>query len=360
MASIAKRPSGIWRARYRDSAGREHSRHFARKTDAQRWLDETTASIVTGAYVAPGAGRVTFREYSEEWRKVQVHRPGTATVVEGVLTRHVYPVIGDRPLESIRPSDVQAMVKGMTLAPSTVRVAMRYVSGIFKAAVLDRRIPVSPCQGVRLPKGEARRIEVVSTESVVAMVAAVPEAMRAMLILGAGTGMRQGEIFGLTVDRVDFLRRTVRVDRQIVDGGVFGPPKTASSVRTIPLPQTVVDALAAHLQRFPTGETGLVFTRPSGAPWKRSAFSERWIKARRAAGVPSTLTMHSLRHYYASLLIRHGESVKVVQSRLGHATAAETLDTYSHLWPDSEDRTREAVDLALGYVADPLRTTPGL
>ena len=58
--------------------------------------------------------------------------------------------------------------------------------------------------------------------------------------------------------------------------------------------------------------------------------------------------MHERRHYYASLLIRHGESVKTVQHRLGHATAAETLDTYSHLWPDSDDRTREAIDTVLG------------
>ncbi|MDQ3454913.1 MAG: tyrosine-type recombinase/integrase, partial [Actinomycetota bacterium] len=63
-----------------------------------------------------------------------------------------------------------------------------------------------------------------------------------------------------------------------------------------------------------------------------------------------------LRHYYASLLIRHGESVKTVQRRLGHATAAETLDTYAHLWPDSADRTREAVDAVLGAVADSVRT----
>ena len=68
--------------------------------------------------------------------------------------------------------------------------------------------------------------------------------------------------------------------------------------------------------------------------------------------------MHDLRHFYASLLIRHGESIKVVQARLGHATAAETLDTYSHLWPDSDDTTRTAVDSALKItsVADPLRT----
>lgn len=360
MASVQKRPDGKWRARYRDHAGKEHARHFRRKVDAERWLAEVTASIVTGAYITPGAGRVTFREYAEQWRAMQVHRPGTVVAVEGALTRHVYPVIGDRPLETVRPSDIQAMVKGMSLSPSSVRVAMRYVSGIFKAAVLDRRIPVSPCQGVRLPRPEVRRVEVVPTGTVMALVDAVPDRMRAMLVLAAGTGMRQGEVFGLTVDRVDFLRRTVRVDRQIVDGGGFGPPKTASSVRTIPLPQTVVDALAAHLQAFPAGEDGLVFTRPSGAPWKRSAFSEKWTRAREAARVPADVTMHSLRHYYASLLIRHGESVKVVQDRLGHATAAETLDTYSHLWPDSEDRTRDAVDAVLGAPADSLRTVDSL
>jgi integrase len=63
------------------------------------------------------------------------------------------------------------------------------------------------------------------------------------------------------------------------------------------------------------------------------------------------VTFHDLRHYYASLLIRHGESVKVVQKRLGHKSAVETLNTYSHLWPDSEDRTREAVDEVLGQAA---------
>lgn len=73
MASIKKRENGQWRARYRDEGGREHSRHFTRKVDAQRWLDETTASVVTGQYVDPKAGRVTVREYAEQWRAAQVH-----------------------------------------------------------------------------------------------------------------------------------------------------------------------------------------------------------------------------------------------------------------------------------------------
>jgi len=128
---------------------------------------------------------------------------------------------------------------------------------------------------------------------------------------------------------------------------VARPPKTAANVRTIPLPDVVLDALAAHLAAFPARGLGLVFTNGEGQPLRRSNFGTMWRRVRREAGV-DTFVFHGLRHYYASLLIRHGESVHTIQARLGHASAAETLDTYSHLWPDSDDRTREAVDSVLG------------
>jgi len=103
------------------------------------------------------------------------------------------------------------------------------------------------------------------------------------------------------------------------------------------------------------GESGLVFTNANGSVLRRSAFNPMWRESAVRAGVPGK-TFHELRHFYASLLIRHGESVKTVQARLGHKSATETLDTYSHLWPDSEDRTREAVDSVLGDPADSGRT----
>ena len=109
----------------------------------------------------------------------------------------------------------------------------------------------------------------------------------------------------------------------------------------LPHGEVVVDALAAHSAAFPTDD--LVFLDERGQPIRRSQFGHLWRAAVEAAGAPN-----GLRHYYASLLIRHGESVKVVQAQLGHATAAETLDTYSHLWPDSDDRTWVAVDSVLG------------
>ena len=78
MASIARRPDGTWRPRYRDADGKEHSRHFARKVDAQRWLDEVTATVVTGMYVDPKAGRVTLSAFYATWAARQVWAPGTS------------------------------------------------------------------------------------------------------------------------------------------------------------------------------------------------------------------------------------------------------------------------------------------
>jgi integrase len=171
----------------------------------------------------------------------------------------------------------------------------------------------------------------------------------ALILLAAGTGLRQGECFGLTLPRLDMLRRTVRVEEQLLlrPGGppVLAPPKTDASLRTVPLPQVVVDAVAVHLAQFPVGESGLLFTNEQGLGIRRTRFSASvWHPSVNAAGLPVGTHFHELRHFYASLLIDAGESVKVVQSRLGHATAKETLDTYGHLWPDTENRTREAVD----------------
>lgn len=382
MASISKRPNGKWRARYRDDQGREHARHFPRKVDAQTWLDEVTTSVVTGQYVAPDAGKVTFREYAEQWRAAQVHRPTSAAKTESVLRLHAYPAFGAMPLRSILPSHVQAWVKGLTgdLAPSTVAVTHGVVASVFKAAVRDRRIGTSPCEGTKLPEDHREPVVPLTIGQVRSIEAAMPARYRALVTLAAATGIRQGEAFGLTVDRSGLQppspRPTLTVDRQLVlvtgEAPYLGPPKRRASRRAIPLPTVAVEALAAHLAAFPpeqremvcrdtggraTSETvSLVFTTERGYPIRRPKFSEVWRPAVAASDAPEGTTFHDLRHFYASLLIAHGESVKVVQARLGHATAAETLDTYSHLWPDSEDRTRAAVDSALAAPADSVRT----
>jgi integrase len=197
-------------------------------------------------------------------------------------------------------------------------------------------------------------VKPLAVETVRGIEAAMPVNLRAFIVLMAGTGLRPGEAAGVTTDRIDFLRRTLHVDRQLLltRPPTFGPPKTRASVRTIPLPQVVLDALAAHIATFGTGDDGLLFCGPGGRPVNRDNITRAFRTAAAAAGAPKLAHLHDLRHFYASLLIRHGESVKVVQARLGHASAGETLDTYSHLWPDSDDLTRAAVDAVLGAPAD--------
>lgn len=362
MAHVRKW-KGSWQARYRTPDGAERSKSFPRKVDADRFLASVEGDKVRGAYVDPSAGRQTFGGYARSWMASQVHRPSTVVQVETNMRRHVFPHFEDRPLAAVRPSEVQAWVKSLSadLAPGTVELIYRYVSAVFKAAVQDRVITSSPCVGVRLPKAPPRQVVPLETEVVHALAAEVPDRYRALVVLAAGTGLRQGEAFGLTLDRVDMLRRSLRVDQQLVllpgSGPVLGPPKTAASHRTVPLPQVVLDALAAHLAAYPvTNDMGLVFTNDAGEPIKRTRFSDVWRPAVERAGAPAGTGFHSLRHFYASLLIRHGESVKVVQERLGHSSPTETLETYAHLWPDSEDRTRQAIDAVLGGPAVPSRS----
>jgi integrase len=200
-----------------------------------------------GSYTDPRAGRVLFRDRGEQWRAAQVHRATIAAQVETHLRRHVYPTFGDRPLVSIRPSEIQSWVRGLErdLAPSTIGVVYSFLAGVFRAAVRDRLIVTSPCVGIRLPKPEPKRIEPLATERVEALIEEMPARYRALIVLAAGTGLRQGEAFAVEVGAIDFLRRKLRVDQQLVllPGGepYVAAPKTPASYRTVPLPQGVPD-----------------------------------------------------------------------------------------------------------------------
>ena len=354
MASIDKRPDGRYRARWREyPGGPQRTRQFERKGDAQRFLDGIRGDLAHGQYVDPAGSRMLFREYAEAWRVAQVHRQSTALQAETYLRIHAYPTLGRRPMGAIRRSEIQAWVKALstTLAPGSVEFAYRWVSTIFKSAVGDRIIASSPCIRIALPKKADTEIVPLSVSEVYALADAVPDRYRALIVFAAGMGLRQGECFGLTVDKVDFLRRTVRVDRQLISavGGVpeWGPPKSKAGFRTVPVPEVVGSALAEHLARYGPGPAGLAFVNTLGKPLRRSTAGAMWHRAADLAGLPKWATFHDLRHFYASLLIARGCSIKAVQKRLGHQSAMETLDTYGHLWPDSDDETRDAVDHVL-------------
>lgn len=356
VASIAKRADGRWRARYRDASGKEHARHFPRKVEAQRWLNEVTTAVVTGTYVDPRTRTTTVADYAARWQSAQVARTHTLRNLDVALRVHVLPYLGDHPIASIRPTDVQALVKALslTLSPGTVGLVLRVTKQLFAAAVDDRLIPSSPCLRVRPPRDVRPPMVIPTVEQVHALADDVPPLYRALVILLAGAGLRIGEALGLEVGDIDWLRCTVQVQRQRTRAGTYGPTKTEASVRTVPLGQVVVEELVAHVAAAGLGHGDPLFVTELGEPLQYRVWLRLWTIARRRTGID--VGLHDLRHFTASALIGGGASVKQVQTVLGHGSAKQTLDTYSHMWPGDDDRTRAVMDAVLGAPADHLRT----
>lgn len=363
MASVQRRPDGRWRARYRDPSGRERAKHFAKKADAERWLALVTADVVRGTWVDPRAGRVTFRTFAEQWLAVQTFDESTREAVSTRLRVHVLPTFGDVELRAIRPSAVQAWVRSrqQCLSPRTVRVLLANVSSIFGATVEDGLISTNPVRSrsVTGPKVQTTRVVPWTHEQVAAVIAAHPDRYRAVPIVAAGCGLRQGEVFGLRVEDVDFLGRRLLVRQQVkilAGKPQLAPPK-GGKTREVPLPDVVAVALAERLREHPSD--WLVFLTREHKPLTRGYFNPHvWKPALRTAGVEPTRSngMHALRHYYASVLLDAGESIRALADYLGHADPGFTLRTYTHLMPSSSERARRAVDAVFGISADSTRT----
>jgi integrase len=360
MASIKRRTDRVWRARYRDPSGKERAGHFATKAKAQAWLDAQTASIVTGTYIAPNAGRVTVAEYAEEWQGRRSWAPSTHDRIEREMRLYILPTFGPRLLISIRRAHIEEWAKGLPLAPSTTKKVCETFSAMLAAAVDDDRIPRNPAKGARLATIEDAPFVPLTVDEVHKIAEGALDHISGAVIVAAGTGLRQGELFGLTEDRIDFLRRELRVDRQLWTPPSGGPflkaPKSRNSYRTVALSNVVLDTLSAHIASLGRGSDGLVF-HTSGRPVGRSMASKYIRLATQAAGLPGR-SWHDLRHHHASVLLSNGISPALVAERLGHDVKT-LLATYAHIIRADDDRVRGIVDASLGIFADFSRTQIG-
>jgi len=175
---------------------------------------------------------------------------------------------------------------------------------------------------------------------------------RALVLVAAYGGLQFGELTALRRRRVDLLRGRLTVAETLVDlnGELsFGPPKTKSGRRTVPLPRRVVGELAAHLQAHAGPDPdALVFTNTRGGPLRRAGFRRNWWQpAVRRSGL-DPLSFHQLRHTFVSLWVAAGANVKEVSVRAGHSSVAFTLDRYGHLYHDQDDAVADRLDDLLG------------
>jgi integrase len=329
-------------------------------------LFEVTASVVTGQYVDPRAGKVTLSTYFEQWATRQVWVNGTDKAMRLAVRSATFK---DVELRKIRPSHVEQWVKVMRdgdpkaekprrLAAGTIHTRVNNVRAVLRAAVRDRVIATDPSENVTLPrrrKAEAA-LNLPAPGQVGALLAAADDYFAPFIALCAFAGLRLGEAAALRVGDVDFLRKKLTVSRQVQRAGGGGgveirAPKYGSE-RTVYVPAELVTTLAAHVATLDSeGPDRWLFRGESGNPPHQNTVGYWWRKARKAAGVPG-VRLHDLRHFYASGLIAAGCDVVTVQRALGHSSATTTLNTYSHLWPSAEDRTRQA---AAGLMSEALR-----
>lgn len=368
-----------YRARYIGPDGTEKNKSFPdrQKRKAEEWLTNIEADMSRGIYINPQTVKVTFRQYAEDWLKTNGGDPNTQASMESQLRRHAFPYIGSRPIGSFQPSHIRAWVAQLEenrLSAAYIGVIYANVRTVMSAIVDDGFLPRSPfaASSVRPPAIERKRLIPWTPERIFAVRSALPDRYGSTVDLGAGCGLRQGEILGVSVDELDFESDTLHVLHQLKlsrSKPIFALPK-GGKVRDVPLPKPIADSLRAHMDAFkpvditlPWGRVDgpkvtkrLIFTGPGGGiVWRGSFNTDHWKHALVEVGViprpakgethaaARAHGMHALRHFYASVLLDAGESITAVSEFMGHTDPGLTLRVYAHLMPNSKERSRAAV-----------------
>ena len=361
MAHVEKRGQGKWRARYRGPDGRERSKTFDRRTDADRWLASIEVSKARGEWVDPSLGKRTFASWTEEWSGAIVDlRPSTLQRDLGIVRVHLLPRFGSVPLSRITNPMVRTFVADMLgtghHSPATVRKMGQVLTKVMRGAVEAGLIARSPCEGMRLPAEARREMRFLTAEQVSFLAEAAGPHAAIVIYTAAYAGLRWGELAGLRVERVNVLRRSIAVVEQLNElSGKFawGPPKTAAGRRAVSIPAVLAQMLEVQLARPEVLRSGLVFPTPLGEPMRRSNFARRvWAPALQRAGLDG-LRFHDLRHTAVALAIGQGAHPKALQERMGHSSVTVTLDRYGHLYEGLDGQIAEGLD-------DVLRNSRGL
>ncbi|PYE19261.1 site-specific recombinase XerD [Williamsia limnetica] len=350
-----------WHVRYVDPDGHEQfGGSFATKPDAEAKVAEINTAMTTGNYVTPQAGKVSVETVYTGWAKAQGHISAkTEGTRKSVWICHVRDQWGQRNVVDLKTSEIRLWVAGLAadeaIGTTTIENAFGLLRQVLGAAVEDRRLPRNPCDGVKLPKREHADRGYLSHVQVAALTEAVernPEVVRFL----AYTGLRWGEMAALRVQDFDMLRRRVNISRSVTEakGLTWSTPKTHER-RSVPFPKS----LSVELSALMVGKSrdDLVFTDSRGSVLRVSNYRSRVFATAvkmcqtRDETFP-TITPHDLRHTAASLAVSAGANVKAVQRMLGHAKASMTLDTYADLFDDDLEAVADALDIAIGNVAD--------
>jgi len=342
MASgtIDRRESGQYRARYRGQDGKQRSKTFTRRGDADRWLRDQLRALDVGRWIDPAGAKIPFAEFADRWLAGKTRiKPRTRASYEEVLGSRILPTFGDVALGVIDRGMVEGWISGLAaeVSPARTRTCHTILSAILERAADDGLIGRNPAKRVELPPASVNERRFLTSAQVRRLAEAMDDEMweTAAYLLAYG-GLRWGELVALRRSRVDPLARKVKVAEAAVEVGgkiVFGAPKT-HQIRVVQVPRFVADRLGVWLGKVADDPDGLVFTAPGGGPLRYANVRSRvWNPARLRAGADlEAITPHELRHTCASLMRAAGADLKAIQQQLGHRSPVVTLSVYCHLF----------------------------
>lgn len=353
MAHIRRHPKakGSWQVRYIDPTGQERARNFHRKADAERFLHTVETDKLRGEWVDPRLGQITFGEWSAEVEATRLNRRESTRARDATYLRSlILPAFGKRALATIRPHEIRQWVADLeqrSYAPATIAKAYQILSRCFRVAVTDGLLPRTPCREIKLPKNDRGEKRFLSPTEVETLATAIQDRYRVVVLTGAYTGLRFGELAALRIDDLDTLRRTLRVDEQLSRQGsstmVPGPLKSKKAYRTIGIPAFLVEEMAAHLTVFPSA-SDFIFSHDAGGPLDYGRFRRRYWHPAVEASVDPPCTPHDLRHTHVAMLIADGQSPRYIADRLGHTSTRTVLDVYGHLYDGLDEAAMEGLE----------------
>jgi len=361
-----------WEARVttgRDpGTGKQIQRSFTGKTqrEVREKMQAAAVAANQGPYTAPQ--KMTVGQWLDVWASdyLGAVKPATAASYKSQIKNHIKPALGAVQLSALHAHTVQRCVNGLEgYAPATVRQAYKVLHNALEKAVELDYIPRNPAAKCTLPRMEQKEIKPFDDEQTAALLQTVKGGRLEYIVrVALFTGLRMSELLGLTWDAVDFDKGMIAINKQLArpehrKAGLFISPKSGKA-RTITPAASVFAALKAQRRRQIENQLragtlwdnahNLIFTNETGGPLCQHSVTD-WFSAAAASAGLEGARFHDCRHTYAVNAIRAGDNIKAIQSNLGHATAAFTLDRYAHF---TEQLQRDSAARMEDFIKDVL------
>jgi len=357
--SLYKLPSGNWCAQI-SLDGKRISKTFHTQKEGQEWIRKMRGLVDEG--LTYNNTRLTVNEFMDSWITTikTIRRKSTWTHYESLTHRYIKPALGNNKLLNLRSEQVQFFYNDLQESDVSIHTIDKIHTAFHAALEHALRLGMinrNPAHFVRPPKIPPKEMAILTDSQASAFLVTLQgHRWEALFHLAIVTGAREMELLGLKWTDVDWVRKVIKIERQLerADGnGVqFSPPKTKNGRRSINLGKRSMEILRIHYEKHQQlrkeasenwSEHGLIFTTNNGTPIHPRNLLRDFRILLKNAGLPQ-IRFHDLRHTAATLMLNNGIPIIVVSRRLGHAKASITLDVYGHLIPSMQAEAAELMD----------------